>query len=301
MRHNAKGQSLIELAVMLAFFIVPLMLLIPYFSKLIEARHYNDMSARYVAFEKTVWLEQAPSKYQSSGSGSLAIKQTESIKSEVPTRLFSQLNMPINSRVSNDFHWDVNQHAYATFKFNQSKQVDSQGLLAAYNPNDDESQHQYFNVTSSNTEALGTATSLVDAFETVANAIALNVEINTKGYYQGNSSIQVSSHLLLENEVGRDEMSDEEGRETKRKNEFEYAMDSSLYVLADGWNVGGPRHNVNRVREMMRSDSINRIPFINDVRDFVSHIPIAKGLHSNSLKFGHVDVEQLPEIRYDNE
>ena len=46
------GQALIEMIVFVTFVIAP----IPYFSKIIETQHYANMSSRYIAWERTVWL-----------------------------------------------------------------------------------------------------------------------------------------------------------------------------------------------------------------------------------------------------
>ena len=272
------------------------MLLLPYFSKLIEARHYNDMAARYVAFEKTVWLEQGPENYQASGAGALAIKQTSAIASEIPERFFSKVDYAINSRMRpEDELWNIKDHGYVTFQFNQSKKLTNKELLAAYNPNDDKKDHTYFEVDSTNKEAPGTIAGITN------NALAIleigGTDFNDKSFYKGQSEIQIASHLLLEDEVYRNEMSDVEGRETKRKSEFEIVMKSELHLLADGWNVGGPRHNINQVKGMVPS-SLFDFNLLNQFRNLLTAIPLSKKLGSDSLKFGHVDIEELPQERY---
>lgn len=292
------GQSLVEVGILLAFVIAPLMLLLPYFSKVIEARHYNDMSARYIAFEKTVWLEEGKKNYSNSGQGRLAIKQTDVIKSEVPNRLFGKLSTPIDSRpVDSSQGWNSLDDGYASFKFTQAKSTKAhQSLFAAYNPNEEnEAKHRFFEVKTSHEKPPGDITALLN------RALSLleigGTEFNDKGFFKGQSELQIASHLLLEDEDGRNSMSSETGREKKRESEFEIAMNSELYVLADGWNVGGPRHNIDQVKGLVPSNLFDNA-VVNTLRNFLSHVPIAKHLNSRSLKFGHVDIEELPLERY---
>ncbi len=296
---NQKGQSLVEVGILLSFVIAPLMLLLPYFSKVIEARHYNDMSARYIAFEKTVWLENGPKNYKNSGNGRLAIKQTPAIKNEIPRRLFSKLSIPIDSRSINDEEWNSLDHGYSTFNFNQSKKASSQSLFAAYNPDEEDSTlHRFFEVETTNKKAPGSISSFIDTALSLLEIGGTN--FNGKGFFKGKSELQIASHLLLEEEEGREKSSEQAGRETKRESEFEIIMASNLYILADGWNVGGPKHNVGQVKGLVPSSIFDFGP-LNQLRGLVSQVPIAAKLGPDDLRFGHIAIEELPEGRYRDE
>lgn len=297
---NQKGQSLVEVGILLSFVIAPLMLLLPYFSKVIEARHYNDMSARYIAFEKTVWLENGPKNYKNSGNGRLAVKQTSTIKNEIPRRIFSKLSIPVDSRsVSDGEEWNSLENGYSTFNFNQSKKATSQSLFAAYNPNEEDSSlHRFFEVETTNKKAPGSISSFIDTALSLLEIGGTN--FNDRGFFKGESELQIASHLLLEDEEGRDKSSDQPGRETKRESEFEIIMASNLYILADGWNVGGPKHNIGQVKGLVPSSVFDFGPF-NQLRELLSKVPIAAKLGPDDLKFGHIAIEELPEGRYRDE
>ena len=290
------GQSLVELGVLVSFVIAPLMLLLPYFAKLVEARHYNDMSARYIAFEKNVWLERAPANYRSSGNGSLAIKQTNTIAQEVPLRLFSSLDRPINSRIDPNLNWNTLDHGYTSFKFNQAKQLPSQSLLAAYNPNDAVEQQRFYNGRSSN---LSSPSGFGNFMSGALGMLTLGrTSFEDRAFYRGQSNIQIASHLLLEDEAGRNQMSNAPGRETKRESEFEIAMNSQLYVLADGWNVGGPAHNIRQVRGMVPANVLDN-GVVDGIRNVLGAVlPIARPLRTSQLRFGHIDIEEIPVNTY---
>lgn len=295
-----KGQSLVELSVLLAFVIAPLMLILPYFSKLIEARHYNDMAARYIAFEKTVWLEKGPENYANSGYGRLAVKQTTDISKEVPDRVFGKIETAINSSLPSSLVWNAKEHGYATFQFNQSKRNDAQSLFAAFNPNAEQSKQQFFKVESGNGKAPGKISSITNGS---LNLLELGgTDFNDKSFFTGSSSIQIASHLLLEDDRFRNQPSNISGRETKRRSEFEFVMNSSLSLLADGWNVGGPKHNYNQVRGLVPSSFLDG-DILNKARNLLSKsgVPIVKKLGPSDLKFGHIAIEELPKERYRNE
>lgn len=295
-KKNQKGQALIELGIFVSFIVAPLLLLVPYLAKLIEARHYNDMSARYVAWEKTIWLERNPSNwsYSSGGLSGLAIKQTDSIEKEVPFRLFSKTDIPINSRLDNQKKWSIEKDAYVNFKFNQGQQLAEQSLLAPYNPNSDKDQFDYNKVSTNNGNTPGRISGVLN---NALKVISLGgASFNTKGFYKGESNIQISSHILLEDDEKTGELSKEAGRETKRDSEFEIKLTSQVYILADGWNAGGINHNDRNVRGLLPSNAFDS-GIMGTILDSVSVIPVAKKLDSNSLKFGHVDLNQIPANR----
>jgi len=290
------GQALIELGIFISFIIAPLLLLTPYLAKLIEARHYNDMAARYIAWEKTVWLERNPSNWSSSSGtlNGLAIKQTSNIEKEIPYRFFSKTAIPINSRIDTGRKWSIEKDAYVSFKFNQAQQSNEQSLLAPYNPNAEKEQ-QYFNqVNTSNSATPGRVSRVLNRALDVISLGGSN--FNTRGFFKGESNIQIASHLLIEDDDKTSEKSNEIGRETKRESEFEIKMRSQVYILADGWNVGGINHNARVVRGLLPSSAFDN-GIMSTILDAVSVIPVGKKLDSNSLKFGHLDLNQIPTHR----
>jgi len=86
-RTRQAGQAIAEFIVAAVFFLVPLFLAIAALGKFTDVQHVTDMSARYGAWERTVW-------YDASGTDFNAIntpnaKDAAAIKGEIAARLFN--------------------------------------------------------------------------------------------------------------------------------------------------------------------------------------------------------------------
>ncbi|MBS3796829.1 hypothetical protein [Pseudoalteromonas sp. BDTF-M6] len=285
------GQSLVEMGIFVAFIVAPLMLLVPYFSKLIEARHYNDMAARYVAWERTVWFERAPGNWSRS-SGHLAIKSTPEVVAQVPHRIINGHESLIFSDASAQTKKWHEDKAAQHYRFNQAGQDDSQFLLADYNDGKDQNNKQYMLHTLNNERVPGRVTSLLNSAMSVLKIGGLSLE--TRGMYSGTSKIKVNSHKLLENVNG--DLLASNAQENKRLGQFELEMESKNYIVADGWNAGSQRHNRRRVKSLVPANLLN-MSLLNNLRRLLSNIPIARPIRPSSLKLGHTDVEKLPAHR----
>lgn len=290
-----KGQSLVELGVFIAFIAAPLMLLLPYFSKIIEAKHYSDMSSRYIAWERTAWLERAPGNWSGSTT-TLAIKNSDKVHKEVPWRILNGHNSSVFSDTPAD-EWKK-EDAAVYLQFNQASQNNEEFLLAEFNPQeDDSSNHVFFDPQLSKKSVPGTMSSLISGALSVLEIGNFSVE--KKGYYEANHKIQITSHKLLEfiNEDNEQNPANENAdEENKRPHQFEFPIESKTYLVANGWNVGGQSHNKNRVKSLVPSNLLDA-GIINTLRDGISEVPIAKKLNSSSLKFGYIKMDELPNSR----
>ncbi|WP_024609568.1 hypothetical protein [Pseudoalteromonas sp. TB64] len=297
--NKQSGQALVEVSVFIAFIIAPLMLLIPYFSNIIEAKHYAQMSSRYIAWERTAWLENRPGNWSGDNS-SLAIKSTQLVNADIPWRILSGKNSVITSEQDSDIIWNKDKSAQF-LKFNQSSQAEEEFLLAPYNSSEeDASLYNYFNNDMTNTSVPGTISSFISGALSVLEIG--NFDVEKKGFYKANFTTQVTSHKLLEfiNEDLEEEPENSDAEdENKRPHQFEFLISSTTYLLASGWNAGGQEHNEKRVRSLVPSNLLD-FSILDTVRDGISEVPIAKKLNSDSLQFGLVKIEELPTSRKGN-
>lgn len=293
-----KGQSLVELSVFISFIIAPLMLLIPYFSKIIEAKHYSDMSSRYIAWERTAWLEKTPGNWSGDHS-TLAIKSSSVVHKEVPWRILNSHKSLVFSQTQ-DKNWNKDDAA-VYLKFNQASQSNEEFLLAEFNPREeDSSKHNYFDYNSKNEHIPGTMSSLISGVFSVLELGSFSVE--KKGYYEAKHKIQITSHKLLEfinEDSEKNPPNDNAEEENKRPHQFEIPIESKTYLVASGWNAGGQKHNEKRVRSLVPSNLLDS-GMLDTLRDGFSEIPIAKKLNTSSLKFGYIKMDELPSSRKGN-
>ncbi|MBK8971108.1 MAG: hypothetical protein IPM37_06955 [Hahellaceae bacterium] len=90
--YRQTGQGLAELAIVGTLVLVPLFLSLPLLTKFLEARHKNLQASRYAAWERTVWMEQAPMDTLHAIS-----KPGTQITSELESRIFSRADTRIQS------------------------------------------------------------------------------------------------------------------------------------------------------------------------------------------------------------
>ena len=55
--HRQRGQAMAEFVVSVAFVFLPLFVLVPPLGKLADIQHENQLAARYVTWERTVWFD----------------------------------------------------------------------------------------------------------------------------------------------------------------------------------------------------------------------------------------------------
>jgi len=84
------GQAMMEFVVAAVFFLVPLFLAITALGKFTDVQHVTDMSARYGAWERTVWYDDSGTAFNAiNGIGPPNQKNAAAIKGEIAARLFS--------------------------------------------------------------------------------------------------------------------------------------------------------------------------------------------------------------------
>lgn len=84
------GQAMMEFVVAAVFFLVPLFLAIAALGKFTDVQHVTDMSARYGAWERTVWYDDSSTAFNAiNGIAPPNQKNAAAIKGEIAARLFS--------------------------------------------------------------------------------------------------------------------------------------------------------------------------------------------------------------------
>ena len=92
LRHRQEGQAIAEFIVAAMFFLIPLYLIIIALGKFADVQAGASQAARYAAFERTVWLDDAAWRSRM-GTGNQ--KSTAELRSEIAQRVVGQTRLTI--------------------------------------------------------------------------------------------------------------------------------------------------------------------------------------------------------------
>lgn len=95
-----RGQAMAEFLVAAVFFLVPLFLAITVLGKLTDVQHVTDMSARYGAWERSVWYDDSATAFNAINGPNQ--KSALAIKGEIAARLFSDRSSDTTTILSTD-------------------------------------------------------------------------------------------------------------------------------------------------------------------------------------------------------
>lgn len=87
-----QGQAIAEFNVTAVFLLVPLFILVPLLGKYIDMKHTSVQAARYMAWERTVWFEEAP-KFTSTA----AVKDELILGKETLSRVFGDTDTLVSA------------------------------------------------------------------------------------------------------------------------------------------------------------------------------------------------------------
>ncbi|MBV1908684.1 MAG: hypothetical protein KUG78_05145 [Kangiellaceae bacterium] len=267
-----KGQAIVEAVIAMGSVLVVVVILLPLLGKFVETTQATDQAARYMAWERTVWFQNAPSD-----TSNAATKSNEELEQEIHWRFFSNNEESLSSDDSLlTKTWTVADNInpmLATYQTTESGRVSL--LNATKTEGDDQDRVVTARVTESDTPGLtgdiGGLVSLLDFG---------GFSVNDKGMY---GSELAYTFAELPGILPFDES-------------FSVTSESKLFVLGDGWNTSGRNHNIKMVQGLTPS-AILDFGFVNSVRDVLGIFPVARELRTSWLDLGRVDTEQAPEQR----
>ena len=219
---RVKGQALIELVVAITTVLILFVVFLPLLGKFAETKQATDQAARYMAWERTVWFEGAPS-----GTSNAAVKSNAELEREIHWRFFSNSDEELSSEdslVSKSWSVDENINPMLT-----TRQNNGDGLSALL-------------IDSNNSEKLVRATVVQQGTPGMLPTVGLQLDImgaiggfkvNEKGFFGGQVSYQYTDIAGLDL-FDADSIID---------------STSELYVLGDGWNTSGRNHTVGMVKK----------------------------------------------------
>ncbi|MGI2171406.1 hypothetical protein ACROAE_14650 [Shewanella sp. MF05960] len=269
-----KGQALVEGAIALTFVIIPLLILLPYMSKMTEVQHRVSEAAQYTSWERTVWKNSRPSLLPNNSSHHSAIMPENDIAMRIPWRFYQKNGLLISSENRNEWDWDENIHPL--LKSQTTRNSSNDNLLSLTDENITDGEFSRFERTERSGKTPGSIGSTIDYAVGLLSFTGLNLDRTP--YYETDVSIKLQNHYL------------------EPFDQLNLSFKGNSALMASGWNAGGIDHAEKRVKKLVLTTVLDN-GLVRLVQRIGGFIPFGKELRTNSLKFGHVAPEILPENR----
>ena len=270
--YHQLGQAMTETLVTASTVLVPLLLLIPLLGKYIDIKHAAIQSARYEAWEYTVWYganSETPSGFVDGGGDDLQqpVKDPDTVQKESRWRFFSDINSEIKPSYANTWDEDNRNPLWSDHRGDTLIKDDN----PADPPKSQEPTPDY---------SLGILNTLLDILDAVFEALAWAMDladrdvgftmINTDGLAKSTVEVPITAPVGL---IDFPTISDTPGTDDSLA-ALNIDYFASAAVLTDGWNAGGLGHTINQTGGMVPTKILNElieaIPGLNEAWDVVS-------------------------------
>ena len=265
---SQQGQALTEFMVVSTFLLVPLFLIVPVLAKVISQKQDVELGARYAAWERTVWYEEAPGSGLDGYQGAeLTFKSDENVAREIDARIFAKDTQRISSSGGEEaFQLDPFAHR-------------QNGGMAPILAQADEGSSGYATSSSTNSEPEGIV-AWVDAFGELAGKLT-RFDMPSNGVVNAEASVKLADLSgVFGSGLGVDALS--------------LSANNALYT--ESWESGGRAHAEYRIQGLMPQQYLDN-SVIGTIQDIAGKIPLMEELASDCLIFAHTTIEPLPEHR----
>ncbi|VAW93634.1 hypothetical protein MNBD_GAMMA23-663 [hydrothermal vent metagenome] len=295
-----QGQAIAEFNVTAVFLLVPLFILVPLLGKYIDMKHTSVQAARYMAWERTVWFEEAP-KYTSTA----AVKSTFILEKETISRVFGDTDKLVSASDSAGLGSD---EVNLLWKDNAGRQLVDGDAISVKIPNGDEAvpsmSYQAFNILTNiiDIPANYIGDKLIDGLEwfndgaealtgsrpiPVPNSPLFDIvsKFHFEGYYRPEVKVAVNNIPYL-----------------SVFDNLNLEIESHAAILTDSWSAAGNEGKRKQDTQFAKwADSFvpfARVrPLFKPAQDIFSYkvlgVSIAPELGADSLIFGFVDTDPV--------
>lgn len=267
---NIRGSVMAEFIVIVGFVLLPLAIGIMFIGKYIDNKQKMELANRYNGWERTVWYQQLPPSLEEVGNVDTK-KSANEIGFEVQNRIFSHKDSGIYLAQKTQSVIELPDPMSESFWVDGSNNA-----ISIYQKTDE----IFVTVSeSSEGEMYGYTAGIMSTFLNVINALSGSFDVDLAGAITSNVSVTLLKPEFLSDVLAGD-----------------ISVNKSYTILAEGWNAAGAEHAKLRSQGLVLSSMLD-IGALNTVRNFLSIFPMAKEIKSDSLIFGHVVVDAVPEIR----
>lgn len=305
----ASGQAMTEFVVSVAFVFLVLFVSVPMFGKIMDMKFQNQQAARYVAWERTVWLSSIDNSkanhrdfaISNKAFESVAVRSNNEIVNSMHNRFFNQQGRNIATFVTDEDINSADGELSPIWTYVQSKKsmhdttvVDLDSLKEKKTPG------IAYGIFGTIQSGLNTVTSPISAFLNVMGGDDrfLKLDFNSDGYYAPVVRTQLNktnSHGGGDGEWDRQEDGTwGKGIEDAVFRVWDGELTSRAGILTDGWSAQSEAYYKDRTDNLVLSNV-----FDFEVVDILKGIAsILEGGPANSaiykLDFGAVGIEPMP-------
>ena len=304
-----RGQAMTEFVVSVGFIFLVLFIIVPTFGKILDMKFQNQQAARYVAWERTVWLRDMNSWGGNDNTGdfvissnefeSVAMRSDSDLTNSLHNRFFNGQGRAEIKEISSSDVDGASGDTSALWAYNQSGKSMFQGV-EVLNTNEQETPAIAYDVLDVLDAGLDVITAPIEFMLNVVggdNTDLLQLDYNLKGYY----SPRVRTSMNTGNAKGggdgewdRNDGSWGGGIEDAIFQNWDGRFTANSAILADGWNAQSVGYYQDRTDNFVPSTVFDNTLF--DVLKTAASIleggPSKSAIYK--LDFGEMGVEPMP-------
>lgn len=304
-----RGQAMTEFVVSVGFIFLVLFIIVPTFGKILDMKFQNQQAARYVAWERTVWLRDMNSwggndntedfVISSNEFESVAMRSDSALTNSVSNRFFNGQGRAKFKEISSSDVDGASGDVSALWSYTQSGKSMFQGV-EVFNTNEKDTPAIAYDVLNVLDAGLDVITTPIEFMLNVVggdNTDLLQLDYNLKGYY----SPTVRTSMNTGNAKGGGD-----GEWDRRDGDWGGGVEDAIFqhwdgrftansaILADGWNAQSVAYYEDRTDNFVPSTVFDNALF--DVLKTAASL--LEGGPDNSaiykLDFGEMGAEPMP-------
>lgn len=267
------GQSLTELLIALVTFLVPTLLIVPILAQMVSLKQTAESSARYVAWERTVWLKEAVTDDSFLKKlGDTIVRSDTELAEQVDRRLLSEPSLQIYTS-GTDGKW-----TFDPFMKVQNPAEDEPVALMELAEGATDDVPKFSKTESTDSEVPGKISETLNGILGGLGYIS-SFDLNLKGYIKATYEVALIRMPWLE--------------------EFDQQAlfyKTSNTILTDSWNPTGRDHAESRISGLLPQEAVPD-DLVEMLQSGAAIVPWFKEVAPESLIVGHTNVDPVPAHR----
>lgn len=301
---RVRGQAMTEFVVCVGFIFLGLFVIVPLFGKIFDIKYQGLQASRYVAWERTVWLEDYNSSDENQEDFVISGDEFESIAVRSNDDLYNSVNNRFfygHGHGGIKFISDMDTGPPAgdlspVWDYGQSRKTMFRGVALDIEEEDTDSiAYDALNILATVLNTVATPINFLLGFLGGENTDLLNIDYNRKGYYSPTLRVSLNPDNAKGGGNGEWELNNGgSGIEDMIFQNWDGVFTMHSAILADGWGAQSLGYYQDRADNFVPSTVFNFAAF----DALITIASLLEGGPANSaigkLEFGEVGIEPMP-------